>query len=60
MSRGLSRTALNALGLLAMVAFAFPVYWMVNTAFKGPDQIQTYTPVFIPTPTLDNFAKAIS
>jgi N,N'-diacetylchitobiose transport system permease protein len=59
-NRRASRTLLNAVGLLATVVFAFPVYWMVNTAFKGPDEIQTYTPVFIPTPTLDNFAKAIS
>jgi N,N'-diacetylchitobiose transport system permease protein len=59
-SRGASRTVLNGLGLLVTVIFAFPVYWMVNTAFKGPDEIQTYTPVFIPTPILDNFAKAIS
>jgi len=59
-SRRSSRTLLNAVGLLATLVFAFPVYWMVNTAFKGPDEIQTYTPVFVPTPTLDNFAKAIS
>jgi N,N'-diacetylchitobiose transport system permease protein len=59
-SRGARRALTNGLGLLAMIVFAFPVYWMVNTAFKGPDEIQTYTPVFIPTPTLDNFAKAIS
>jgi N,N'-diacetylchitobiose transport system permease protein len=51
---------LNGTGVVVALLFAFPVYWMVNTAFKGPDQIQTYVPVFIPTPTLDNFTKAIS
>jgi N,N'-diacetylchitobiose transport system permease protein len=54
------KVLLNVIGLLAALLFAFPVYWMVNTAFKGPDQIQTYVPVFIPTPTLDNFVKAIN
>ncbi len=60
MSRRASRAALQVVGLVATVLFAFPVYWMVNTAFKGPDEIQTYVPVFIPTPTLDNFVKAVS
>jgi N,N'-diacetylchitobiose transport system permease protein len=32
---------------------------MVNTAFKTQDQFQTYTPVFIPIPTLDNFVRAL-
>jgi N,N'-diacetylchitobiose transport system permease protein len=54
------KVLLNTVGLLAAVFFAFPVYWMINTAFKGPDDIQTYVPVFIPTPTLDNFVKAIN
>ena len=60
MSRGPRRTMLNVVGIAAALVFAFPVYWMVDTAFKGPDEIQTYVPVFFPTPTLDNFAKAIS
>jgi N,N'-diacetylchitobiose transport system permease protein len=60
MSRGARTVLFNGAGLLAALLFAFPVYWMVNTAFKPADQIQTYVPVFIPTPTLDNFAKAIS
>jgi N,N'-diacetylchitobiose transport system permease protein len=59
-SRRSSRISLGAIGLVATVLFAFPVYWMVNTAFKGPDEIQTYVPVFIPTPTLDNFVKAVN
>jgi len=60
MSRRTRRIAVNALGLALAVFFAFPVYWMVNTAFKSPDQFQTYTPVFIPTPTLDNFVTAVN
>jgi N,N'-diacetylchitobiose transport system permease protein len=51
----------NAIALVAALLFVFPVYWMVNTAFKPADQIQTYEPVFIPSPpTLENFATAIS
>lgn len=60
MSRRLRRIALNGLGVLASIFFVFPVYWMVNTAFKSQEQFQTYTPIFIPTPTLDNFTKALS
>jgi N,N'-diacetylchitobiose transport system permease protein len=59
-SRPGRKVLVSAVGLVAAVLFAFPVYWMVNTAFKGPDEIQTYVPVFIPTPTLDNFVKAIN
>jgi N,N'-diacetylchitobiose transport system permease protein len=51
---------LNTGGLIAALLFVFPVYWMVNTAFKPADQIQTYVPVFLPNPTLDNFVRAVS
>ena len=60
MSRRTSRVVINGIGLLAAFFFAFPVYWMVNTAFKSPDQFQTYVPVFIPIPTLDNFTTALN
>jgi N,N'-diacetylchitobiose transport system permease protein len=60
MSRKARSITVNGVGLFVALIFAFPVYWMVNTAFKSADQIQTYVPVFIPTPTLDNFTKAIS
>jgi N,N'-diacetylchitobiose transport system permease protein len=59
-SRRARTFALNAIALVAAVVFAFPVYWMVNTAFKRAEDIQTYVPVFIPVPTLDNFVKAVS
>lgn len=61
MSRHASRIVINGIGLLAAAFFAFPVYWMVNSAFKPADQLQTYVPVFIPSPpTLDNFVTAIN
>jgi N,N'-diacetylchitobiose transport system permease protein len=59
-SRRASSAVVNGIGIAVALLFAFPVYWMVNTAFKSADQIETYVPVFIPTPTLDNFAKAIA
>lgn len=59
-ARTLRRAALNGVALVVFVLFAFPVYWMANSAFKTADEIQTYVPVFIPwPPTLDNFANAI-
>jgi N,N'-diacetylchitobiose transport system permease protein len=55
------RVALNAVGLVTIVAFAFPVYWMASTAFKQPGDIQTYVPKFVPwPPTLDNFVTAVT
>ena len=60
MSRRARRAIVNGIGIVVALVFAFPVYWMVNTAFKSADQIETYVPVFIPTPTLANFAKALA
>jgi N,N'-diacetylchitobiose transport system permease protein len=59
-TRRRSRLVANGLALFAALVFAFPVYWMVVTAFKPAAEIQTYVPVFIPTPTLDNFVKAVN
>ena len=54
------RVGLNALALLVFVLMVFPVYWMVNTAFKPGVDIQSYTPKFFPNPaTLRNFTDTI-
>jgi N,N'-diacetylchitobiose transport system permease protein len=46
--------------VLVFVVMTFPVYWMVNTAFKPGIDIQSYTPKFFPHPaTLRNFSDAI-
>lgn len=42
------RTALNVLGVLIAVVWAFPVYWMVNSAFLTPAQVRSSTPTFVP------------
>ena len=56
----LKRVALNLTGLVVFVVMAFPVYWMVVTAFKRGVEINSYTPHWIPLhPTLINFTDAI-
>jgi N,N'-diacetylchitobiose transport system permease protein len=60
-SRGARRWALNVTALVTIVVFAFPVYWMVSTAFKMPGDIESYDPKFIPwPPTIDNFVTAVT
>jgi N,N'-diacetylchitobiose transport system permease protein len=51
----------NLVGILVLVVMAFPVYWMVATAFKPGHEALSYTPQWIPLhPTLDNFSEAIN
>lgn len=52
----------NGLAALAIFFFAFPVYWMVATAFKPSGDIQLPTPKLIPSPLtvqhfIDGFTK---
>ena len=50
----------NVVGLLFAVAMTFPVYWMINTAFKPVTELHTIDPQFVPVhPTLDNFRSAL-
>ena len=54
------RRALNAAAVLFCVLWAFPVYWMVDTAFKPYGDILSTTPRFLPFPfTLANFSDAV-
>jgi len=56
-----ARTGWNIVGLLVFVAIVFPVYWMISTAFKSDNQINSYTPSWFPTQlTLQHFSKAAS
>jgi len=60
-SKALRRQGWNLLGLLVFVVMAFPVYWMVATAFKPGVDITSYTPQWIPLhPTLVHFTDAIN
>ena len=57
----LRRVALNATALFVFVVVAFPVYWMVATAFKQGQDVLSYEPVWLPRdPTLASFRDAIS
>ena len=58
--RVLRRSAFNGLAALVVVVMAFPVYWMVSTAFKPGVDINAYKPQWIPLhPTLLHFTDAI-
>jgi N,N'-diacetylchitobiose transport system permease protein len=49
----------NLVGILFALIMIFPVYWVLNTAFKPANEVLNFTPSFIPAhPTLDNFASA--
>jgi N,N'-diacetylchitobiose transport system permease protein len=49
----------NAVAVIFAVVTAFPAYWMINTAFKPPTEVLTFTPHFLPEhPTLKNFTSA--
>jgi N,N'-diacetylchitobiose transport system permease protein len=50
----------NVLGIVVLVVMVFPVYWMVSTALKPEDEVNSLTPTWLPTsPTLDHFRDAI-
>ncbi|MDT0462682.1 MULTISPECIES: carbohydrate ABC transporter permease [Streptomyces] len=55
-----SRLGWNLLGLLVFVTAGFPVYWMVDTAFKPAKDAIDPDPSLLPTGlTLDNFRRAL-
>jgi N,N'-diacetylchitobiose transport system permease protein len=59
-SRVLRRGGWNAVGVVLFVVMVFPVFWMISTAFKPDDQINSLTPTWFSTsPTLHHFADAI-
>ena len=55
------RVVLNAVAVVIFVASAFPVYWMVNSAFLPNNAIREQTPHFFPDQfTVDNFVRVIT
>jgi N,N'-diacetylchitobiose transport system permease protein len=49
----------NLAGVVFSVIMIFPVYWVINTAFKPGPEVLQFTPSFVPEhPTLDNFVSA--
>ncbi|MFG2954407.1 carbohydrate ABC transporter permease [Streptomyces sp. NPDC048291] len=55
-----SKAGWNLLGLLVFVVSGFPVYWMLNTAFKPAKDAIDPDPSLLPTGiTLSNFSRAL-
>jgi N,N'-diacetylchitobiose transport system permease protein len=50
--------AKNAAALILAVLFAFPVYWMFSSSLKPQSEILTKDPVFLFTPTFENYPAA--
>ncbi|MFI5616357.1 carbohydrate ABC transporter permease [Streptomyces sp. NPDC051567] len=50
--------AKNLGALVLAVIFVFPVYWMFSSSLKPGHEILSKDPVFVFTPTLQNFTKA--
>ncbi|MBB4186235.1 carbohydrate ABC transporter permease [Sinorhizobium terangae] len=57
--RSIGRLAGRAILLLAAFSAVFPAFWTALNAFKNRVDIVTPTPLFIFTPTLDNFAYVL-
>ena len=53
--------AWDALGLLIFVVLAFPVFWMVSSAFKPDEELNGATPTWFSLhPTISHFRDAIN
>jgi N,N'-diacetylchitobiose transport system permease protein len=56
-----SRTLLTVLALAVAVLWAFPVYWMLNSAFLPNVVLQSTTPTFLPFGgSVDNFRVVVT
>lgn len=55
------RVVLNVVAVVVFLASAFPVYWMVNSAFLPNSAIREQVPHFFPDQfTVDNFVKVVT
>jgi N,N'-diacetylchitobiose transport system permease protein len=60
MSKRTRRNLWNALGVAIFLVMVFPVYWMISTAFKPDDQVNSLTPTwFSLQPTVHHFGDAM-
>lgn len=51
----------NVIGIVFVVLMFFPVYWVLNTAFKPSNEILQFDPTLFPhSPTFDNFVSAFN
>jgi N,N'-diacetylchitobiose transport system permease protein len=59
--RRLRRTVWNLVAIALLVLLVFPVFWMISTAFKPDDEINSLTPTWFSTePTLSHFQDAMN
>ena len=59
--RGRTRFVWDAVGIALFLVIAFPVYWMVASAFKPDDDLNAFTPTWFSLhPTLSHFSDAIN
>ena len=55
------RGLFSALAIIVALAWVFPVYWMVNSAFLPNIILQSFIPTFFPVKaTLSNFTGALA
>jgi N,N'-diacetylchitobiose transport system permease protein len=59
-TRRTRQTFWNVVGLVLFVVMVFPVYWMISTAFKPEDQVNSLTPTWLSLrPTISHFRDAM-
>lgn len=57
----LGRWLLSALALVLATAWAFPVYWMINSSMLSTATLESATPTFLPIGgSLNNFAQVLT
>jgi len=50
----------NTVGVAFFAVMVFPIFWMVSTAFKPEDQVNSVDPTWLPAhPTLSHFGAAL-
>jgi N,N'-diacetylchitobiose transport system permease protein len=60
-ARTARRVGWNVLGVVFFAVSVFPVFWMISTAFKTDEQINSVTPTWVPThPTLQHIRDALA
>jgi N,N'-diacetylchitobiose transport system permease protein len=58
--RRVGRGGWNVVAILLFVVMVFPVFWMISTAFKPDDEINSATPTWFSfSPTLQHFRDAM-
>ena len=58
--RLLRKLGWDLVGLAVFAVMVFPVFWMLSTAFKPDEQINSFNPTWIPLhPTLSHFRAAL-